>query len=167
MRVSIIVAVAENGVIGRDGKLPWHLSADLRRFKQLTMGHTLIMGRRTWESISRPLRGRRMIVVSRQPGFQVGFPGIEVAASVDEALQRAIASGDDEAFIIGGGALYKDALPRADRLYYTAVQTNVGGDAYFADVSWSQWRQVESCENPADDENDITSTFKVYDRQDV
>ncbi len=165
MLVSIIAAVAENGVIGRDGKLPWHLSADLRRFKQLTMGHTLIMGRRTWESISRPLPGRRMIVVSRQPGYQIDVKRIEIAASLDEALQRAIAGGDDEAFIIGGGALYKDALPSADRLYYTSVRANVRGDAYFPDVDWSQWCLVESCESPADEENDFSSTFKIYDRQ--
>ena len=89
MRISIIVAVAENGVIGRGGELPWHLSDDLRRFKQLTMGHTIIMGRRTWESIGRPLPGRRMIVVSRQPDYRIDAEGVEVAASLDDALRIA------------------------------------------------------------------------------
>jgi dihydrofolate reductase len=167
MRLSIIAAVAENGVIGRDGKLPWHLSADLRRFKRLTMGHTIIMGRRTWESIGRPLPGRRMIVISRQPDYQVDVQGVEVAASLHEALNRAVAEGDDEAFIIGGGALYKEALPRADRLYYTLVRAHVPGDAYFPDIEWSQWRLVESCESPAGEEIHFSSTFKIYDRQDA
>jgi dihydrofolate reductase len=167
MLVSIIAAVAENGVIGRDGKLPWHLSSDLRRFKELTMSHTIIMGRRTWESIARPLPGRRMIVVSRQPGYRIDTDGIEVAASLEAALKRADALRDDEAFVIGGAELYKDALPRADRLYYTSVQANVPGDAYFPDVQWSEWRLVESRECPADERNDFASTFKVYDRQDA
>ncbi|HEY3395718.1 MAG TPA: dihydrofolate reductase [Lacipirellulaceae bacterium] len=165
MRVSIIAAVAENGVIGRDGNLPWHLSADLRRFKQLTMGHTVIMGRRTWESIGRSLPGRRMVVVSRQPGYHVDAQGIEVAASLDDALKRAAALGDDEAFVIGGETLFKEALPRADRLYYTSVRANVSGDVYFPDVEWSQWRLIESVDSPANEKNDYPSTFKIYERQ--
>jgi dihydrofolate reductase len=166
MRVSIIAAVAENGVIGRDGKLPWHLSADLRRFKRLTMGHTIIMGRRTWESIARPLPGRRMIVTSRQPEYRVDVPGVDVATSLDGALALARAAGDDEVFIIGGGALYREALPLADRLYYTSVRANVRGDAFFPDIEWNQWRLTESQEHVADEENDFPSTFQVYDRQD-
>jgi dihydrofolate reductase len=165
MLVSIIAAVAENGVIGRDGKLPWHLSADLRRFKQLTMGHTIIMGRHTWESIGRPLPGRRMIVISRQPEYRIDVTSVDLATSLDGALALARAAGDDEAFIIGGGALYREALPRADRLYHTGVRANVPGDVYFPDVNWSQWRLVESCERRADDENDFSSIFKIYDRQ--
>jgi dihydrofolate reductase len=167
MRVSIIAAVAENGVIGRDGKLPWRLSADLRRFKQLTMGHTIIMGRRTWESIGRPLPGRRMIVVSRQPGYQADARGIDVARSLDEALRRAAALADDEAFVIGGAELYKESLPRSDRLYYTSVRANLPGDAYFPDVDWSRWRLVESLDSPADEQNDLPSTFQVFDRQEA
>jgi dihydrofolate reductase len=164
MRVSIIAAVAENGVIGRDGTLPWRLSADLRRFKQLTTGHTIIMGRRTWESIARPLPGRRMIVVSRQPGYRVDTDGIEVAASFEAALERAAALRDDEAFVIGGAALYKDALPRADRLYLTRIGAHVAGDTYFPPVDWSEWRLSESHEHAADDKNDYDSTFNIYER---
>src|SRR5687767_13665497 len=136
MRVSIIAAVAENGVIGRDGTLPWHLSADLRRFKQLTMGHTIIMGRRTWESIARPLTGRRMIVVSRRHDYQVDIEGVLLAANLDDALDRAVAHGKEETFIIGGAELYQDALRRADRLYLTRVGANVAGDTYFPPVNW-------------------------------
>jgi dihydrofolate reductase len=165
MRVAIITAVAENGVIGRNGKLPWHLSADLRRFKQLTLGHTIIMGRRTWESIGRRLRGRRMIVVSRQPGYQVDFEGIEAVTSLEDALRQAELSGDAEAFIIGGAKLYQDALPRADRLYLTRVGAHVAGDTYFPPVDWSEWRLSESHEQAADDKNDHDFTFNIYERK--
>ena len=102
MRISIIVAVAENGVIGREGNLPWRLPADLGRFKRLTMGHTVIMGRRTWESIGRPLPGRRMIVVSRQPDYRVDDSDVKTVGNLDQALRLAVAAGDDEAFVIGG-----------------------------------------------------------------
>jgi dihydrofolate reductase len=164
MLVSIIAAVAENGVIGRNGTLPWRLSADLRRFKQLTTGHTIIMGRRTWESIARPLPGRRMIVVSRQPGYRVDTDGIEVAASLEAALERAVALRDDEAFVIGGGELYKRALPRADRLYLTQVGAQVAGDTYFPPVDWREWRLSESHEHAADDKNNYDFTFNIYER---
>src|SRR5688500_5209285 len=113
MRISIIVAVAENGVIGRRGSLPWHLSDDLKRFKQLTMGHTIVMGRRTWESIGRPLPGRRMIVVSRQPGYATGVDGVQSASSLDEATSMAARAADDEAFVVGGASIYREVLPHA------------------------------------------------------
>jgi dihydrofolate reductase len=164
MRVSIIAALAENGVIGRDGKLPWHLSADLRRFKQLTMGHTIVMGRRTWESIGRRLPGRKMIVVSRRHDYQVAIEGILLAANLEDALDRAAAHGKEEVFIIGGAELYKDALPRADRLYVTRVRANVAGDTYFPPVDWSKWRLLESHEHAADDKNDHDFTFSIYER---
>jgi dihydrofolate reductase len=164
MHVSIIAAVAENGVIGRDGTLPWHLSADLRRFKQLTMGHTLIMGRRTWESIGRLLPGRRMIVVSRQPGYRVDVNGVETATCVDDALQRSKEGDDDEAFIIGGAELYREALSQADRLYHTRVRAEVPGDTYFPNVDWSEWRLVESNEQAADDNNQYAQAFSIYER---
>src|ERR1700759_3434706 len=118
MRISIIVAVAENGVIGRGGELPWRLSADLQRFKKLTMGHTIIMGRRTWESIGRPLPGRRTIVVTRQTGYPV-VEGVQTAASLDDALETAEAAGESEAFVVGGAQLYQEALHHADRFYFT------------------------------------------------
>src|SRR3954451_1423128 len=102
MRISIIAAVAENGVIGRQGKLPWRMSDDLRRFKQLTMGHTIIMGRRTWESIGRALPGRRTVVVTRQDSYRTGDASVKIATSLNATLQMAKESGDDEAFIVGG-----------------------------------------------------------------
>src|SRR3954465_10571277 len=121
MRVSLIAAVAENGVIGRDGGLPWHLSDDLRRFKQLTMGHTIVMGRRTWESIRRPLPGRHTIVVTRQPDYRTELSDVAIEHSLDQARELAEGSGDDETFVIGGAELYREALARADWLYYTRL----------------------------------------------
>lgn len=164
MRLSIIVAVAENGVIGREGKLPWHLPADLARFKRLTMGHTIIMGRRTWESIGRPLPGRRMIVVSRQAGYQTGTSGIEIAKSLDTALQVAESTGDAEAFVIGGSQLFREALPRADRLHVTRVRAEVAGDTFLPEVNWPDWHLVESESHGADNRNEHPFDFQIYER---
>ena len=164
MRVSIIVAVAENGVIGRDGELPWHLSADLQRFKRITMGHTIVMGRRTWESIDRPLPGRKSIVVSRQTDYETGFENVTRAGSLYDALQLAAASGDEEAFIIGGAELYREALRRADLLHVTRVRANVEGDTSFPTVDWDQWQFVQGEEHTADDNNDYDYAFETYER---
>jgi dihydrofolate reductase len=164
MHVSIIAAVAENGVIGRGGQLPWRLSEDLRRFKSLTMGHTIVMGRRTWESIGRPLPGRRMIVVSRQPDYRVEIDAVQMAASLDAALELAAAAGDDEAFVVGGAELYREAMPRADRLYLTRVHAQVDGDTRFPDKELSAWRRVSSEDHAADAKNDHPYSFEVYER---
>ena len=102
-------------MIGRGGQLPWHLADDLKRFKRLTMGHTIVMGRKTWESIGRPLPGRRSIVVTRQNNYQVGFDEVAVVGSITAALECAIAAGDDEVFIIGGAELFRETLSQADR----------------------------------------------------
>jgi dihydrofolate reductase len=165
VRISILVAVAENGVIGRGGKLPWHLADDLKRFKQLTMGHTLIMGRKTWESIARPLPGRRMIVVSRQAGYQAGVESVVVIDSVNAALIFAESTGDDEAFIVGGAELYRETIPRADRLYITRVLADVDGDAFFPELDWTQWVRTNSVEYTADASNDHPYAFQVYERR--
>jgi dihydrofolate reductase len=164
VKISIIAAVSENGVIGRDGELPWHLSNDLRRFKQLTTGHTIIMGRRTWESIGRPLPGRRMIVISRRPDFQINDPHVKVAPSLDEALQIAASANDDEAFVIGGAELYRTTLPIANRLYFTRVLAQVDGDTSFPNVHWNDWRLVESSAFNADEKNDYPHTLQTFDR---
>lgn len=165
MRISIIVAVAENGVIGRGGQLPWRLSADLRRFKRLTMGHTIVMGRRTWESIGRQLPGRRMIVVSRQPGYRVEIAGVATASSFDEALRLAADASEDEVFIIGGAELYREALAHADRLYLTRVHAEVAGDTQFPPLELSQWRLLESESHTADAANEFPFTFELYERK--
>lgn len=141
MTVTIVAAVARNGVIGVDGGLPWHLPDDLRRFKELTMGHVLVMGRRTYESIGRPLPGRTTVVVTRQPGWSAGADEVIRARDVPGALVLATEI-DDEVFVVGGGHVYEEALPLADRLELTFVDAEPEGDTFFPEVDWSQWREV-------------------------
>jgi dihydrofolate reductase len=169
MRVSIIVAMSENGVIGRGGELPWRLSNDLRRFKAITMGHTVIMGRRTWESIGRPLPGRRMIVVSRQDDYRVDHPDVEVTADLDEAIELAAANGELEAFVIGGAEMYQSALPIADRLYVTLVKAQVEGDTYFPvksfdDFDWNSWVILNQDPHEADAKNEYPYVYVTLQR---
>jgi dihydrofolate reductase len=154
--------MSENGVIGRGGQLPWHLGADLKRFKRLTMGHTIVMGRKTWESIGRPLPGRRMVVITRQSGYQ--SEGVEVVGSLDDALALARAAGDDEVFVIGGAEIYRLALPRADRLYMTLVLAEVEGDRKFPDVDWGTWARTETETAEADADNEYPCRFYVFER---
>jgi dihydrofolate reductase len=160
MKLSLIVAMERNGVIGRDGDLPWHLSADLRRFKQLTMGHHIIMGRKTFESIGRLLPGRKSVVVTRQSDFAA--PGAVVTHSLPDAV--AAASNDDEAFIIGGAEIYQQALDVVDRIYLTEVDADVSGDARFPDFDRAEWTVAERTEHPADERNDHPHTFTVLER---
>ena len=137
-RLSIIVAMASNRVIGANGAIPWHLPEELKRFKRLTMGHHIIMGRKTWESIGRLLPGRTTVIVSRQRGYSV--PGAMIAHSLDEAVA---ACGDDsEIFVIGGAELYAQALPRADRLYLTTVDAEIAGDTTMPPFDAGDWREV-------------------------
>jgi dihydrofolate reductase len=160
MKVSIIVAMAANRVIGRDGDLPWKLPADLKRFKRLTMGHHLIVGRKTWESIGRPLPGRHMVVVTRRDDYAP--EGVQVAGSVEAAIEVARAAGDDEAFIGGGAAIYREALERADRLYVTRIHEAVAGDTLFPEVDESAWESVEHEIFPADEKNRYATSFTIY-----
>ena len=168
MRISIIAAIATNGVIGRNGQLPWRLSKDLQRFKRLTMGHTIIMGRRTWESIGRPLPGRSTIVVTRQHDYPTGSSSVQIAASLDEMLQRAAEAREEEAFIVGGAELYAEALPQADRLYFTEVAADVTGDTYFPlnfdTFEWDEWDSLETDAHDADSENDHACIFVTLQR---
>ena len=138
--VALIAAVAANGVIGRGNRLPWRLPADLRRFKELTLGHALVMGRRTYESIGRPLPGRVTVVLTRDPAFAP--PGVAVARNLDEALAAAAAAcpGSGEVFVAGGAEVYAQALPRAGRLYLTRVEAEVEGDTRFPDFDPALWR---------------------------
>src|SRR3954462_5721869 len=159
MRISIIAAIAENGVIGDAGRLPWHLSQDLRRFKRLTMGHTMIMGRRTWESIGRPLPGRKTVVVTRQPAYRVDQPNGEVVPGLRAATVFAASAGDDETFVIGGAELYREAVGAADRMYITRVHAAVEGDTYFPEIDWGDWRLVDSEEHGANEKNDFACSF--------
>jgi dihydrofolate reductase len=181
MQVSIVVAVAANGVIGRDGGLPWRLPADLRFFKRVTMGHHLIMGRKTWASIGRPLPGRTMVVLTRDPS--AAFPGAAVAHALPEALALARAAGDSEACVIGGAEVFAHALPLADRLYLTRVHADVEGDVYFPvpvhddargnglgnsqGNSWlaeHRWVEVAREEHAADDQHAFAFDLCTFER---
>jgi len=142
--LALIAAVSDNGVIGRDGSLPWHIPEDLAFFKRSTMGHAILMGRRTYESVGRPLPGRRNIVISRRPGLVI--PGCDVAGSVGEAIAMARAGGDDEPRIVGGAGIYAEALPLATRLILTEVHQVVEGDTYFPAFDRSEWQEVERVE---------------------
>jgi dihydrofolate reductase len=147
--------MARNGVIGRNNRLPWHLPADLRHFKSLTLGKPILMGRNTWESLPGVLPGRRHIVVTRNPDYQA--PGGEVVHSVDEALQAA--SDAPEIMIVGGSHFYSSMLPRAERLYLTLVEADVEGDSYFPEIDWRQWREVQRQTHHADENNAYDYTF--------
>ena len=162
MRVSLIAAVADNGVIGRGGDLPWRLPADLRQFRRLTMGHHLIVGRRTWQSIGKPLKGRRMLVLTRSETLDP--PGAEPCASLEDALARAEAAGDDEAFVAGGAEIYRLALPRADRLYLTRVHAQPEGDVHLPPWDAERWRLVDRRDREPDPRNPHRLTFETYDR---
>ena len=163
MRVSLIAAVARSGVIGRAGKLPWHLPADLRQFKALTLGHHVIMGRRTWESIGKPLPGRTNVVVSRRADLRLA--GVTVAHDLDRALELARAAGDEEAFVIGGEEVYAAALPRADRIYLTAIEADVAGDARFPEIDRREWVEVSRECHAADERHAYAFAFTVLERR--
>lgn len=152
----------EGGCIGSGGKVPWRLAADLQRFKRITMGHCLIMGRKTYESIGRPLPGRSSIVLSRKAGFQA--PGCVVVNDFDQALQIPLEAGDDEVFVIGGGNVFSQALPRVDRIYLTLVHARITGDIYFPLLDPVEWIEKESLFTPADESNQFSSTFRIMQR---
>ena len=154
-RLSLIVAMDENRLIGSDNALPWHLPADLAYFKRTTMGKAIVMGRKTFESIGRPLPGRRNIVVSRNPDFSAA--GCEVVADIDGAL--AICAGDEEIMLIGGASLYRQILPRADRLYLTLIHHAFDGDTWFPELNPDQWREENRQDFDADDRNPYAYSF--------
>ena len=165
MTLSVIVAASENDVIGREGGLPWRLPDDLARFKRLTTGHPIVMGRKTFESIGRPLPGRTSVVVSRQADYDPGCEGVLAAGSLDEALEIAEQQpGGDEVFVIGGAQIYALAIPLADRLYLTRVHAHVEGDVCLPEFAESHWRVVEESHHGADERNEYAHTFWVLER---
>lgn len=164
IRLSIIAAVAENGVIGADNSLPWRLSSDLKRFKRLTMGKPIVMGRKTYETIGKPLPGRLNIVVSRNPDFAP--PGVSVAPTLDDALSKAEEGigAEREIMVMGGGEIYRAALARAERLYITHVAASPEGDANFPAIDPDQWRATSEEPLPAGDKDSVATRFIVYER---
>jgi dihydrofolate reductase len=152
--------MARNRVIGRDNKLPWHLPADLRHFKELTLGKPIVMGRKTWESLPGLLPDRRHIVVTRRQDYVA--QGAETAADLDAAI--ALAGNVDEIMIVGGATLYAEALPVADRLYVTLVDAEIDGDAYFPDFDMDAWKVIEESGMPADEKNRYDLRFLTLER---
>ncbi|PWJ62094.1 MULTISPECIES: dihydrofolate reductase [unclassified Fibrobacter] len=161
MRISAIVAVSENNVIGRDGHLPWRLSADLKRFKAITTGHSIILGRKNYDDIGRPLPNRTNYVLTRNTSFEA--PGCVVCNSLDAAIRACETAGETECFIIGGAAIYGEAMPLVKKMYVTRVLAQIQGDVFFPD--WGEgWRKVDEENFPADEKNEFPTVFQVWER---
>jgi dihydrofolate reductase len=169
MKITIIAAVARNGVIGHQGRIPWHLPADLAHFKRTTMGHTLVMGRRTFETTG-ALPGRRTLVLTRDPDWQSRAAGeggeaqVEVVLSLDLAIDRARDLGATELFVCGGEEVYRQALPQADRMVLTRIEAEPEGDTHFPEADWARWRLVSSDNHEPDERNGYAYRFEVYER---
>jgi len=160
-RLTLILARARNGVIGASGGLPWRLPEDLAFFKRTTMGHPIVMGRKTWESIGRPLPGRRSIIVTRDRSYAAA--GAEVVHSLDDAV--ALCSDSDEMFVIGGAQLYEDALPHADRLLLTEIDADFEGDTFLPAPSAAQWLEASRDRHPPGDQRAFGFDFVDYRRR--
>jgi dihydrofolate reductase len=157
MLLTLVVAVAENGVIGRDGELPWHLPADLQHFKRSTLGKPILMGRKTHESIGRALPGRLNLVLTRQADYSA--PGCEIVHSLDEAEARAAADGAGELMVIGGAGLYREALARAQRILLTRVHADFEGDTRLPEFDLAEWSERSRCRREADAANPVSMSF--------
>lgn len=163
MKISMIAAMAHDRVIGKDNQMPWHLPADLAHFKRVTLGKPVLMGRKTFESIGRPLPGRRNLVISRNPDYQA--EGIEVVGSVEAALALLAGSSVEELMVIGGGHLYAEMLPSADCLYLTRIDLAVVGDTRFPAFDDGQWQRIECESHPADEKNPHPYSFETWQRR--
>lgn len=159
MLLSLIVAASENDAIGKDNAIPWHLPDDLKFFRKKTEGHPIIMGRKCYESIGRPLPNRRNIIVTRDQTYEA--PGCEISSSLDEAIMFAGKDHPDEIFVIGGGEIYRLAMPQADRIYMTRVHAEISGDIFFPKIDPTKWKETESLEHPADDAHAYPFTFQT------
>ncbi|MDA7950873.1 MAG: dihydrofolate reductase [Pirellulaceae bacterium] len=163
MIVSLIAALAKNHVIGVDGQLPWRQSNDLKRFKRLTLGHHILMGRKTYDSIGKLLPGRQAIILTRQHGLTI--PGALISQNLEEAMQLAKIGGDEHLYVAGGGEIYAQTLPIADRLYLTYLDVELEGDTFFPEFNADQWELVEQEDRPADKKNHYPYSFCTYHRK--
>lgn len=161
-RLSAIVAMGENRVIGKNNQLPWHLPADLKHFKQLTTGHPILMGRKTHESIGKPLPNRLNIILTRDRAYQSA--GCEIVYAIGQALQLAATNANDELFIIGGADIYRQAMPWVQRIYLTIVHHTFDGDAYFPELAANEWRETSRERFEADEVNPFAYSFVTLDR---
>lgn len=163
MLLSLIVAASENNVIGKGNAIPWHLPDDLKFFRSKTEGHPIIMGRKCYESIGKPLPNRENIIVTRDQTYDA--PGCEVSSSLDEAIMFAKKKTDrEEIFVIGGGEVYAQALPFANRIYMTRVHATIDGDIFFPEIDAATWKEIERTEHPADDKHTFAFTFQTLER---
>ncbi len=163
MRLSIIAALSTNGAIGLANGIPWRMSTDLKRLKAMTMGHHMIMGRKTWDSLGKPLPGRVMVVITRREDFAP--EGAIVVRSLEEAVRVVEESGDPEPFLAGGAEVYEQAMHRADRMYLTRVHAEIAGDTFFPDFDdVNEWHLVDAEHFEADDRNEYPYSFLTYDR---
>lgn len=161
-QISIIVAIAQNNAIGKDNDLLWHLSGDLKRFKELTTGHTIVMGKRTFESLPvRPLPNRKSIVITDVEGEQI--PGCVMAYSIEDAVNKCDAN--DENFIIGGGSVYRQFMPIADKLYLTVVHKDFEADTFYPEINFDEWQAIEKQENISDEKSGLTYSYIIYIRK--
>ena len=163
MIISLLVAMDAKRGIGKDGKLPWRLSSDLKRFRELTMGHHIIVGRKTFGSIGKPLPGRQTIVVTRNPSYTI--EGCLIAGSFQAAIELAQTRGENEVFVIGGADIYAQALGVADRVYLTEVHTEVDADTFFPEFDRSAWAEKECSYQPADEKNQHACTFRLLEKK--
>ncbi len=161
MKISIIAAMTDDGVIGIENRLPWDLPADMKWFRQQTLGKPVLMGRKTYDSIGKPLPGRRNIVISRDSTLIL--EGCEVVNTIETALERC--STVDEVMIIGGASFYQQTLPQADQLYLTLVHANIKGDAYFPPLNLTEWHEIVRIDHPADAQNCFSYSFTVLERK--
>ncbi|MFA9459571.1 dihydrofolate reductase [Thiohalorhabdus sp. Cl-TMA] len=170
MDITLLVAAAENGVIGKDNRMPWHLPADLRYFARQTKGRHLLMGRKTYDSLGptaegpNPLPGRRLIVVTREPERLPAHPEVIPVGSVEAGIARAEEAGEAELFVVGGAQIFREAWPRANRLRLTRVHCAPEGDTVLTDPDFTEWSLVESHQSPADEKNPYACTFWVFER---
>lgn len=166
MIISLIAALTRNRVIGKNNDLPWHLPDDMKYFMHTTKGHHVIMGRKNYDSIPpkyRPLANRTNIVITRQTDFNA--PGCIVVHSLQQALEKAEAAGEKEAFVIGGAEIYKEALPHAHRLYLTEIDTELEGDIFFPNFNTSDWKEISRKHHPADSRHNYAFDFVIYERK--
>lgn len=160
--LSIIVAISKNNVIGKDNKLLWHLPDDLKRFKKLTIGHNIIMGRKTFESIGRVLPNRHHIILSKNAQINIDDENVEILNDISK-LEKYINS-DEENFVIGGAAIYKLLMPYCKKMYVTEIDKDFDGDVYFPEISLEEWKEIEREDGPKDKENDFKYEYVTYER---
>ncbi|SFI01254.1 MULTISPECIES: dihydrofolate reductase [unclassified Bacillus (in: firmicutes)] len=160
--ISLLVAMDKNRLIGKDNQLPWHLPADLAYFKKVTMGHPIIMGRKTFESIGRPLPGRTNIILTRNQNYEM--EGCKVIHSIDD-VKKMDEQMNEELFVIGGAEIFKEVLPFANRLYITQIEEVFEGDTFFPEINYNEWEEVSATQGVTDEKNPYTYAYHVYDRR--